>query len=48
MMDLVFLSLVYDILLRLHFEKNVLISDIEEAFLNVGTREEDCDYIRFS
>ena len=28
-------------------QKIVLISDIKQAFLNVGIREEDCDYIRF-
>ena len=28
-------------------QKVVLISDIKQAFLNVGIREEDCDYIRF-
>ena len=41
------LSLVYDILLRFRLQKIVLISDIKQAFLNVGIREEDCDYIRF-
>ena len=41
------LSLVFDILLRFRLQKIVLISDIKQAFLNVGIREEDCDYIRF-
>ena len=41
------LSLVYDILLRFRLQKIVLISDIKQAFLNVGMREEDCDYMRF-
>ena len=41
------LTLVYDILLRFRLQKIVLISDIKQAFLNVGIREEDCDYIRF-
>ena len=41
------LSLVYDILLRFHLQKIVLIYDIKQAFLNVGIREEDCDYILF-
>ena len=41
------LSLVYDVLLRFHLQRIVLISDIKQAFLNVGIREEDCDYIRF-
>ena len=41
------LSLAYDVLLRLRLQKIVLISDIKQAFLNVGIREEDCDYIRF-
>ena len=41
------LSLVCDILLRFRLQKIVLISDIKQAFLNVGIREEDCDYIRF-
>ena len=41
------LSLAYDILLRFRLQKIVLISGIKQAFLNVGTREEDCDYIRF-
>ena len=42
-----FLSLVYDILLRFRLHKIVSISDIKQAFLNVGIREEDCDYLRF-
>ena len=41
------LYLVYDILLRFRLQKIVLISDIEQAFMNVEIREEDCGYIRF-
>ena len=41
-----FLSLIYDMLLRFHLQEIVLISDIKQAFLNVGIREEDCGYIK--
>ena len=41
------LSLVSDILLGFRLLKIVLISDIKQAFSNVGIWAEDCDYIRF-
>ena len=39
--------LIFDILLRFRAEKVVLIADIEKAFLNVGVKENERDYLRF-
>lgn len=39
--------LIFDILLRFRAEKIVLIADIEKAFLNVGVKENEQDYLRF-
>ena len=39
--------LMFDVLLRSRFYKVALISDIREAFLNVGLKEEFRDFVRF-
>ena len=39
--------LIFDILLRFRAEKVVLIADIEKAFLNVGVKGNERDYLRF-
>ena len=41
------LCLIFDILLRFRSHKYILLSDIKQAFLNVGVRAEDSDFLRF-
>ena len=36
------LCMIFDILLRFLLHKYILLSDIKQAFLNVGVRAEDC------
>ena len=38
---------IFDILLRFRLHKYILLSDIKQAFLNVGVRTEDSDFLSF-
>ena len=39
--------MVFDILLQFRLRKYILLSEINQAFLNVGMRVEDSDFLRF-
>ena len=38
---------IFDILLQFRLHKYILLSDIKQAFLNVGVKMEDSDFLRF-